>query len=524
MPRTVWPKGTIFTEIQLLIPESVCESCGGHLYKGWNHDRKIYSFEGPLHIKRQRAKCSNLTCEHSKHWVVSQEENLLMMPRCRIAWNVFCWIGYRRFKRHWSVPQIRCELLDSHSISLSADAIEDALQKYQNMVAARHQDLNRLKEIYQGIDEVDLSIDGLQPEKGHETLYVVRDLTKNIVWFAEALVSSSHEDVKQLFKRAKEQCEKLGLNVRSWVSDKQSAFVSGIKKEFPKAIHRYCQNHFIRDLAKPMSEMDSKLKVQMRKKVRGLRKLEKEVLQQQRDGLVLKNEASVVLDYCTIVKGVLNDNKGGPIHPSGLRMYEGLQEVYDSLEKNLAQEGTTRIDPYLETLQDCIEQGMHIYEGSKDKVQGLLQVVTQVDRLLSTEEGPSEQRKKHFHSLAQKLEKKSSNYKCMGKLMLSFESGLFAGGDILGLRKDNLDLERWFRNPKGHQRRINGRKHAGITIVYEGPTLIPTLDAHLTLKGPLTAEQMLVYANAKPPQSQIEGLKRKKLMSQAGSKKKDLSS
>ena len=51
--------------------------------------------------------------------------------------------------------------------------------------------------------------------------------------------------------------------------------------QFPNAIHQYCQNHFIRDLAKPMSEMDSKSKVQMRKKVRGLRKLEKEVLQQE---------------------------------------------------------------------------------------------------------------------------------------------------------------------------------------------------------------------------------------------------
>ena len=35
-----------------------------------------------------------------------------------------------------------------------------------------------------------LAIDGLQPEKGHETLYVVRELTQKRVWFAEALLSS----------------------------------------------------------------------------------------------------------------------------------------------------------------------------------------------------------------------------------------------------------------------------------------------------------------------------------------------
>lgn len=520
MPRTAWPEGTNFKEVHLLVQNSVCESCGSHLYKGWNHERKIYTFEGPLLLKRQRAKCSNSACKQSKTWSASQEEKLLTMPRCRIGWDIFCWIGFRRFKRHWSVPQIREELLDSHTILLSDDSIEDYLRSYQNMIAARHQDLDRLADVYRGVDEVDLSIDGLQPEKGHETLYVVRDLRKNMVWFAEALISSSNEEIRQLFKRAKAQCEKLGLTVRSWMTDKQSAFLSGIKKEFPNTIHRYCQNHFIRDLAKPMSEIDSKSKVQMRKKVRGLRTLEKEVLQLQREKVISEEESSIVLDYCTIVKGVLNDNKGGPLNPSGLRMYEGLQEIYDSLEQNLMKEGEARIDAHLEKLQACIEQGMHIYEETKNKIQGLLEVVTQVDRLLSPNEGSSEKRQKRFHLLGLKLKKKSSKYKEMGKLMFSFEDGLFAGGEILDLPIDNLDLERWFKKPKGHQRRITGRKHAGTTIVYEGPTLIPTLDAHLTLNKPLGVADLLGYINAQPPASQIEGLKRRKLMSQASSKKK----
>ena len=43
---------------------------------------------------------------------------------------------------------------------------------------------------------------------------------------------------------------------------------------------------------------------------------------------------------------------------------------------------------------------------------------------------------------------------------------------------DNLDLERWFRLPKGHERRIHGHRHAGVRIVQEGPTLVHALDAH----------------------------------------------
>src|SRR6187431_1542515 len=62
------------------------------------------------------------------------------------------------------------------------------------------------------------------------------------------------------------------------MSDKQDAFVKGIAAEFPDTPHRYCQNHFLRDLAKPMLEQDSHAKVQMRKKVRGLRDIERQVL------------------------------------------------------------------------------------------------------------------------------------------------------------------------------------------------------------------------------------------------------
>ena len=210
-----------------------------------------------------------------------------------------------------------------------------------------------------------LSIDGLQPEKGHETLYVVRELTKKRVWFGEPLVSSSAPEVRRLIARAREWAERLGKRVRLWISDKQDAFLTGIAAEFPNVPHRFCQNHFLRDVAQPMLEADSHAKVRMRSKVRGLRAIEKDLLAAQRaeelrtqtDGIPAENIASeniagaatdentpptlspshaVVLDYCTAVKGILNDDQGGPLHPPGLRMVDALQSVRESVERCLA--------------------------------------------------------------------------------------------------------------------------------------------------------------------------------------------
>jgi hypothetical protein len=279
------------------------------------------------------------------------------MPRWLIGWDVVCWLGHRRFARHWSVPQLRFELLDSYDIVLSEDAIEDYLQRYQCMLAARQQDPARLKEEYQKTRNVMLSIDGLQPEKGHETLYVVRELRQQRVWFAEALLSSATAEIRPLIVRARDWAERLGLPVALWMSDKQDAFVTTIAEVFPGKPHRYCGNHFLRDLAKPMLELDSHAKVKMRGKIRGLRGIEREVLQlrtahevdqdehQEFAPMLLwdANGLGVVLDDCVAVRGILNDSQGGPLRPPGLRMSEAFGDVRQSLRRNVRlKKGGTR--------------------------------------------------------------------------------------------------------------------------------------------------------------------------------------
>ncbi|MCA1481795.1 hypothetical protein I6F37_43455, partial [Bradyrhizobium sp. NBAIM08] len=130
------------------------------------------------------------------------------------------------------VPQIREELRDRFAIALSADAIERYVGRYQRLVAARQQDPAEVAHVYRRARGLILTIDGLQPEKGHETLYVVREIGQKRVWFAEALLSSSTSEVQRLLARARAWVERLGLPVRCWISDKQDAFVTGIAAEF----------------------------------------------------------------------------------------------------------------------------------------------------------------------------------------------------------------------------------------------------------------------------------------------------
>jgi hypothetical protein len=104
-------------------------------------------------------------------------------------------------------------------------------------------------------------------------------------------------------------------------------------------------------------------------------------------------------------------------------------------------------------------------------------------------------------------------------VMTSFLAGLFVGEGKFDEVRDNLDLERWFRLPKSHERRIHGHRHAGIRIVLEGPTLVHALDAHTAHPEPFTVDDLLPHRAARAPQSQEQALNRRKIMRKARSKK-----
>lgn len=356
-----WPADTDFALLELDVLDRDCPVCGRLMHICDHRYRHFHSLEGPVELVCKLNHCPDVACQGHKKTKSPELEMTIALPRMAIAWDVFCWIGHRRFSRHWSITQIQSELSDQYHITISDDSIGRYIQSYQVMLAARQEDPKTLRRQYKSVDEIILCIDGLQPEKGHETLYVVRELTQKRVWFAEALICATAQEVRRLIARAKEWAKALNKKVGLWLSDRQDAFVTGIQAEFAGVPHRYCDNHFLRDIAKPVLEADSHAKVAMRKKVRGLRRIEQAVLK--RPGAEAPQETpadtepfagttmpavaslpktdseeAVVLDYCAAVRGILNDDQGGPLHPPGLRMAEALREVRESIQRNLDEE------------------------------------------------------------------------------------------------------------------------------------------------------------------------------------------
>lgn len=173
----------------------------------------------------------------------------------------------------------------------------------------------------------------------------------------------------------------------------------------------------------------------------------------------------------------------------------------------------------LQRLAACIDRGLEAVEEVQEELLPEVEKIQAVANMLDPAQGSQEDRRRAFEKLRRKFSRQRAPFaQHMATPMASFLAGLFVG-PFDELPRGNLDLERWFRRPKGHERRIHGWRHAGVRLVYRGPTLAPALDAHLHHLGPFTAADLIPYRRAQPPPSQRPAIARHRVMRQARSSK-----
>jgi len=150
-----------------------------------------------------------------------------------------------------------------------------------------------------------------------------------------------------------------------------------------------------------------------------------------------------------------------------------------------------------------------------------VKTIQEVAATLDPTQGRSALRQSDFDAILSRLEDDGDPvHEHMADVMHSFRTGLFAGEDDLASVQDNLDLERWFRVAKGHERRIHGHRHVGVRVVQEGATMVHALDAHQTHPEPFGVDDLLPYQSAREPECQRQAIHRRKVMRKARSKTK----
>ena len=164
-----WPAGTTFKRIDLDVQDRSCPVCGRDMHVCDHRYHHLWTLQGPTQVVNRLVRCPEPSCESRGRPFSPAAALSISMPRWCRGWEVCCWLGHRRLARHWSVSQLRAAGKDTHQSRLSDDAITHSMGLDQTMLAARQQDPERLAAAYRESESLGLTIDGFQPEKGHET-------------------------------------------------------------------------------------------------------------------------------------------------------------------------------------------------------------------------------------------------------------------------------------------------------------------------------------------------------------------
>jgi hypothetical protein len=178
-----------------------------------------------------------------------------------------------------------------------------------------------------------LAIDGLQPDVGHEVLWVLRDVLSGEVLLARSLLSSTQDDLAQRIEEVKQALE---VPIVGVVSDGQASIRNAVRAALGGVPHHLCQFHYLREAALPVYEADRHIKVRLKKEVRGIRPIERKV--EGRAG----DEAEAIRGYCAAVRSALTDDGRPPLEASGLKLQKRLTAVAGSLDRVAVKRGSRR--------------------------------------------------------------------------------------------------------------------------------------------------------------------------------------
>jgi hypothetical protein len=171
-------------------------------------------------------------------------------------------------------------------------------------------------------------------------------------------------------------------------------------------------------------------------------------------------------------------------------------------------------------LAGCIDRGLKEVEAEQKEIRESVKDIEKIAATLEPGKGDCADRQKKYKELIDEFKPSEDPIRQhMVGVMISFLAGLFVGQGKFEEIKDNLDLERWFRLPKSHERRIHGHRHAGVRIVQEGATMVHALDAHAAHPRPFAVDDLLAYRTAREPPCQKQAINRRKVMRKARSKK-----
>jgi hypothetical protein len=258
-----------------------------------------------------------------------EQEGAFALPQGEFGLDIIALVGALRHAEHRSVPEIHRDL-SGRGVAISERSVTNLLDRYEELVALRLSERAHLRVALARQGRVVVALDGLQPDVGHEVLWVLRDCLSGEVLLARSLLSATEESLVGLLEEA---LSGLEVPVIGVISDGQHPIRRAVARVLPGVPHQLCQFHYLREAAKEVYEADRHAKKELKKRVRGVRPIERE-LEGRNDP-----ESDAMRGYCLAVRSAITDDGRPPLSASGIKLHERLGAIHTSIERVGAKRG-----------------------------------------------------------------------------------------------------------------------------------------------------------------------------------------
>ena len=300
-----------------------CAACGQRLWADYKNRRTVATLAGLLHLTLDIRRCHNCRCQRYRKPYRPEAEGCYALPQHEFGLDVIALVGNLRYGEHRSVPEIH-QALRRCGLDIAPRTVTNLLDRYDELLAVTLTDDRRLRGLLAEQGRVLLALDGLQPDVGHEVLWVLRDCLSGEVLLARSLLSARQQDLAELLGQVR---DGLTVPIVGVISDGQHSIRKAVAQALPGVPHQLCHFHYLREAARPLFEADRHAKKELKKRVRGIRPIERQ-LEGRSDA-----EAEAARGYCDAVRSALSDDGRPPLEASGLRLHDRLSAVATSLDR-----------------------------------------------------------------------------------------------------------------------------------------------------------------------------------------------
>mgnify|MGYP006899961458 FL=1 len=186
------------------------------VFSSWNHpllrlwwktyilpsslEKTISTLDGEFKIVNMGYRCENPSCSNTTVYRSAQAEHL-SMKHITYGMDVIAYIGHLRFKEHKARTEM-ASILKEKKVKISDRQVQKLYERYALLLRANvketvKDDLQKVVNEHGGII---LFIDGVQPEKGNETLYVIREVLSGTILAAHNLKSRASQELMDFIR------------------------------------------------------------------------------------------------------------------------------------------------------------------------------------------------------------------------------------------------------------------------------------------------------------------------------------